>query len=62
MTRTPGAPMPASLRRGRPAQLAAECPKCRAQPGARCTSPRGRVLADPHPSRLDTAAPKEPTP
>ncbi|WP_420708735.1 zinc finger domain-containing protein [Streptomyces sp. NRRL S-1813] len=54
--------MPASLRRGRPAQLAAECPRCRAQPGARCTSPRGRVLADPHPSRLDTTAPKEPTP
>ncbi|WP_275462095.1 hypothetical protein [Streptomyces noursei] len=52
--------MPAHLRRGRPAQLAAECPRSRAQPGARCTSPRGRLLADPHPSRLDTATSKEP--
>lgn len=57
-----GAPMPASLRRGRPSQLATECPRCRAQPGARCTSPRGRTLTGPHPSRLDTTAPKEPTP
>lgn len=42
--------------------LAAVCPRCRAQPGARCTSPRGRVLAQPHPSRLDTTAPKETPP
>lgn len=38
---------------------AAACPRCRAQPGARCTSPRGRTLAEPHPSRLDTNASTE---
>ncbi|MEU9498209.1 hypothetical protein [Streptomyces sp. NPDC048196] len=53
--------MPSSLRRGRPAQLDNECPRCRAQPGARCTSPRGRTLTDPHPSRLDTTAHTEET-
>lgn len=59
MTRTPASPMPASLRRTRPPQLAIECPYCHARPGERCTSPRGRTLAAPHPSRLDAA--KEPT-
>ncbi|MGA5635031.1 zinc finger domain-containing protein [Streptomyces lydicamycinicus] len=54
--------MPDSLRRGRSAELAAACPRCHAQPGARCTSPRGRNLTQPHPSRLDTQHTEEPTP
>ncbi len=54
------APMPAGLRpskQNRPPEWAITCPVpgCGAQPGARCTTPRGRHLAaGSHPSRLDT--------
>ena len=54
------APMPAGLRpskQDRPPEWAITCPVpgCGAQPGARCTTPRGRHLAaGSHPSRLDT--------
>ncbi|TGZ14698.1 hypothetical protein DV517_61810 [Streptomyces sp. S816] len=53
--RPPGAPMPDSLRTAltRPKHPATTtpCPGCHAAPGARCTTPRGRTLTDPHPSR-----------
>ncbi|MGW1840805.1 zinc finger domain-containing protein [Streptomyces sp. NPDC002067] len=51
--------MPPNLRRTRPAALTAPCPYCQAAPGARCTSPRGRTLTTPHPSRT-TAAKENP--
>lgn len=50
-----GAPMPDGLRPDRPAELARACPRCKARPGVRCTSPRGRQLRDCHPSRKEAA-------
>ncbi|MEW1803253.1 hypothetical protein ACIGO7_35555 [Streptomyces virginiae] len=50
------APMPASLRAGRPSRhpaLTIRCPHCAAAEGARCTTRSGRVTkTDPHPARL----------
>ncbi|MFE7659662.1 zinc finger domain-containing protein [Streptomyces celluloflavus] len=37
----------------RPGPLGTRCPKCAAPPGRSCTTPKGRRLADPHPSRTD---------
>lgn len=38
-----------------PGPLGTTCPKCAAPPGHACTTPKGRRLLDPHPSRTDQA-------
>lgn len=56
MTQPRSAPMPASLRAGRPAPHPARtvrCPHCGAAPGARCTTVSGRITKPaPCPARL----------
>lgn len=51
-----GAPRPDSLRLTgpRPSELAVACPHCKAPPGARCTTRRGKPLSIPyHDARQD---------
>ncbi|MFE2324640.1 hypothetical protein ACFXD5_12095 [Streptomyces sp. NPDC059385] len=60
MTRPRSAPMPATLRAGRPATHPARtvrCPHCGAAEGARCTTVSGRITKpQPCPARIDAHA------